>query len=190
MNQNFLFRLALILIAFYLFISLFPIVTESFFLLFGSLALFVILGNKVFGLIKSNKVFLFDIHGVYLKGDNQLEDFKEIPQTRKIVEKLRKGHKVSALTNMSPELFNLYNRKWELDKKFDKVFYSGKFGVKKPDPRFFKAVLNNLKAKPQNIVFVDDVKENVLAARRIGIKGIQFSNPQQLQNDFRRMGIA
>ena len=65
--------------------------------------------------------------------------------------------------------------KWSI---FERVFTSAAAGMRKPDLCFFKFVLNEIKAEPSSVVFVDDRSENVLAARSLGMNGIVFDNVQ------------
>jgi putative hydrolase of the HAD superfamily len=57
---------------------------------------------------------------------------------------------------------------------FDSAFYSCHIGAKKPDPAYFSAVLEQLRSEPERIVFIDDLAENVAAAREVGLQAIQF----------------
>jgi len=57
---------------------------------------------------------------------------------------------------------------------FDSAFYSCHIGAKKPDARYFSAVLEQLRTEPERILFIDDLAENVAAARRAGLQAIQF----------------
>lgn len=52
---------------------------------------------------------------------------------------------------------------------FEKVFYSYEMGMRKPQPEIYKAILNQYDLKPQNVLFVDDKKENTDAASQLGI---------------------
>ena len=64
---------------------------------------------------------------------------------------------------------------------FERVFTSAAAGMRKPDLCFFKFVLDEVKAEPSSVVFVDDRSENVLAARSLGINGIVFDDVQRVR---------
>ena len=64
---------------------------------------------------------------------------------------------------------------------FERVFTSADAGMRKPDLCFFKYVLEEIKAEPSSVVFVDDRPENVLAARSLGMNGIVFDNIQRVR---------
>ena len=53
---------------------------------------------------------------------------------------------------------------------FDGFFPSGEVGMCKPELRFFRHVLQEIKLKPKDVVFIDDNGENILAARSLGIR--------------------
>ena len=48
--------------------------------------------------------------------------------------------------------------------------------MRKPDPRFYRYVLEEINMDPEELVFVDDRTENVLAARSLGISSIMFDS--------------
>jgi len=54
---------------------------------------------------------------------------------------------------------------------------SAELGVKKPDPRIFQVALERAQATPAETVFVDDMEENVLAARSLGVQAVYFVDP-------------
>ena len=60
---------------------------------------------------------------------------------------------------------------WEAD-YFDKVFYSHEVLCRKPEYNIYKHVMEQLTCRADDIIFIDDLKENILAARAIGWYGI------------------
>lgn len=61
----------------------------------------------------------------------------------------------------------------------DGAFYSYQMGVAKPDPRFFQRILDDLGCDPRATLFVDDVLENVRAARTLRINGVLFDEDRE-----------
>lgn len=55
---------------------------------------------------------------------------------------------------------------------FDPVLISGEVGLRKPDPRIFRLLLDRLGLPAERVVFVDDVAPNVAAAAELGIHAI------------------
>ena len=56
----------------------------------------------------------------------------------------------------------------------DKIFVSYELGLLKPDKAIYQSVLAKLNAKPEEVIFIDDKRENVEAAKSLGINGIVF----------------
>jgi putative hydrolase of the HAD superfamily len=75
-----------------------------------------------------------------------------------------------------------------IENYFDTILISEWEGLKKPDPEIFKRALMQLNVSPQQSMFVGDHPENdVLAARRVGMKGIWKIDPhwKQVEADYR-----
>jgi HAD superfamily hydrolase (TIGR01509 family) len=58
--------------------------------------------------------------------------------------------------------------------RFERVVASCHLGARKPDVRFFHALLEALECAPHEVVFVDDREENVDAARAVGLPAHRF----------------
>ena len=76
-----------------------------------------------------------------------------------------------------------------LFKKDDRFIFSHRFRVAKPDPEMFRRALEVIGALPQNVVFIDDLIENVLAARAEGIRSFQFVDAVQLKRELIAEGL-
>lgn len=59
-----------------------------------------------------------------------------------------------------------------LEPLFDVVVISGEIGLRKPDPEIYHHTLDALGVRPEQTVFVDDLPQNVEAARELGLHGI------------------
>lgn len=57
---------------------------------------------------------------------------------------------------------------------FDRVYYSHRVGLRKPSPDIFKLLLDECQFNPSNTLFLDDVKENILAADSLFINTIHL----------------
>jgi HAD superfamily hydrolase (TIGR01509 family) len=63
-------------------------------------------------------------------------------------------------------------------------FYSFDFKMIKSNPLFFKTLLVELSDyNKAEMVLIDDSKSNIKSAEKNGIKGIQFTNIEQLEKD-------
>ncbi len=63
--------------------------------------------------------------------------------------------------------------------------------IRKPDPRFFKEYLdkNKIDLEKTRVIFIDDKRRNIRAAKQIGLEAIRFKNAKQLRQDLSKMGI-
>lgn len=70
-----------------------------------------------------------------------------------------------------------------IESEVDAVFGSADLAVAKPDPSVFAHVTDILGVAPHRCFFVDDLPDNVAAARRFGWDAIRFRSPQQLRDE-------
>lgn len=55
---------------------------------------------------------------------------------------------------------------------FESVTISAQVGLKKPNPAIYELALSTLGVTADKAIFVDDIAQNVLAAERVGFKGL------------------
>jgi len=60
---------------------------------------------------------------------------------------------------------------WETD-YFEKVFYSHEILCRKPERLIYKYVMQQIEGKASDIIFIDDVEENIIAANAAGWYGV------------------
>ncbi|WP_299527801.1 HAD family phosphatase [uncultured Lutibacter sp.] len=94
--------------------------------------------------------------------------------------KISKKYKIYALTNWSAEKWELAIELFPFFNNFDGIVVSGQEKTRKPNPEIYKILINRYKITPENAIFIDDNKENIIAAENIGLKGIHYKNPTQL----------
>lgn len=67
--------------------------------------------------------------------------------------------------------------------------WSFKYRQIKSDPNFFPELISDYELIPEEIVFVDDLQENLDAAASTGITCIKFENAEQLEADLSELGF-
>ncbi|MCH7568657.1 MAG: HAD family phosphatase [Nanoarchaeota archaeon] len=119
-----------------------------------------------------------------------LDAYKPKPDVQEFVKKLVKKYDTYLLTNFGDAFWDLFE-KWNLDKIFDRsrVFVSSDLKMAKPDSNIYLFVLDNLKAKPHETIFIDDNSENVVSAENLGIHGILYKNLSSLISSLERLGV-
>jgi putative hydrolase of the HAD superfamily len=63
---------------------------------------------------------------------------------------------------------------------FDHVIESAKIGLRKPDPRIYKMMVETLNADPKNCVYLDDLGVNLKPAREMGMTTIKVTSGAQV----------
>ena len=113
----------------------------------------------------------------YMNDNITLEEFKNIyvnnneffNDTIETIKKLKNlGYKVYLLSNLKEIDYEKFIKHFDVS-IFDEMFLSFKLDMLKPNDDIYQYVINKLNAKPENIYFFDDNKENVDGAIRNGI---------------------
>lgn len=92
---------------------------------------------------------------------------------------LRPTMKTALLSNAWTSLREALEAQWHIADAFDVIVISAEAGVAKPDPRIFQLALSELKVAPEDAIFLDDMQENIDAARIVGIHGVLFQSTEQ-----------
>ncbi len=74
------------------------------------------------------------------------------------------------------------------DGAVDSAYFSCDLGVVKPDPEFFRRILTDLGAAPDEVFFVDDTPANVEGGRTAGLRALHWRHEDGL--DRLRAGAA
>jgi HAD superfamily hydrolase (TIGR01509 family) len=107
-----------------------------------------------------------------------------IPGAETLLEQIRERYRVAFLSNSNEVHAEVIPRQFStLFRRDDRFIFSHRFRVAKPDPEIFRRALEVIGALPQNVVFLDDLLENVLAARTIGLHAFQFIDAQQVTRE-------
>ena len=107
-----------------------------------------------------------------------------------MLDRVRERYRVAFLSNSNEvhaeEIPRVYSGLFQKD---DRFIFSHRFRVAKPDPEIFRRALEVLGALPHHAVMVDDLLENVLAARGVGMRAFQFIDSQRLLAELSAEGL-
>ncbi len=103
-----------------------------------------------------------------------------------IIKRLKNDSRVVCGTNTFDPHYDYLSEHGYYD-IFDAVFASNKIGVSKPNPDFYRYILNDEGIKPEDALFVDDSEVNVSAAQKLQIKSILFTDSHSLSRHIRRL---
>ena len=68
-------------------------------------------------------------------------------------------------------------------------FTSFQIGAAKPDRRIYEYAIRTLRSSPEEIVFIDDLEENIRGAEQCGMRGIVYRSPEQVRLELRSIGV-
>ena len=89
-----------------------------------------------------------------------------------ILEELKKGYKLGLISNTDCFLVT-FPEKEDFFNLFDAKCFSFDTGFLKPDPRVFELIIKKLEVKPSEVLMIgDNLSDDVLAAKKIGMKAI------------------
>lgn len=92
---------------------------------------------------------------------------------------LRPRYKTAILSNSFVGAREKEQERYGMEDMCDLIVYSHEVGMKKPDRRIYELLCERLSLQPEEVVFLDDVEEAVMAAREVGIRAIQFKDNRQ-----------
>ncbi|MGK2856370.1 MAG: HAD family hydrolase [Thermoanaerobaculia bacterium] len=107
-----------------------------------------------------------------------------------LLERVRAQYRVAFLSNSNEVHAEYIPRHFSgLFQRSDRFVFSHIHGCAKPDRLIYDRALQILGAMPSQVVFVDDLVENVAAARDLGMVAYQFHASMQLTEELERDGI-
>lgn len=113
-----------------------------------------------------------------------------VPGMEEMLERVRANYRVAFLSNSNEVHAELIPRAFpSLFRDDDRFIFSYRFKVAKPDPEMFQRTVEVLGALPQQVVLVDDLVENVVAARAFGMHAYQFVSAERLESELVRDGL-
>lgn len=99
-----------------------------------------------------------------------------------------RGYNIYLLTNYPEWLFETHWKKgFTFVPYVDGKVVSGKVKLIKPDHAIYETIIKKYSLNPAESVFIDDVKENVQAAKETGLNAIQFTNINDVKNQLEKL---
>ncbi|MBT8296966.1 MAG: HAD family phosphatase [Maribacter sp.] len=115
-----------------------------------------------------------------------------ITETVAVLQQLKQSNtsKLYALTNWSAETFPVALERFGFLAHFEGIVVSGAEETRKPFHEIYSITLTRYNIDPEKAVFIDDNFDNILAAEKIGMKGIHFKSAAQLIDALRAYNIS
>ena len=106
-----------------------------------------------------------------------------------LFERLALSCRLALLSNTDPIHVAHMEATFPFVRHFPARVYSCHVGASKPAPVIYHHALREVDALPEEAMFVDDVRENVVAAAILGITAFHFTSADELLAEFSRMGL-
>ena len=106
--------------------------------------------------------------------------FEKEDSTEYLISLKEKGYKIYLLSDLSRESFP-YNSSMRFFDYIEGGIYSFEIGTLKPSDNNYERLLGDFGLVGDETIFIDDRKENVEAAGKFGIHGIQFTTLDEVK---------
>jgi putative hydrolase of the HAD superfamily len=116
-----------------------------------------------------------------------------------VVHKVRelqdRGLRLGLLTNNIKEFGEHWRATFPIDDLFEEVVDSSHVGMRKPDRDIYELMCERMGIAPNDALFVDDNRENVAAARALGMEAVHFGDDpwralREIDEVLDRRGVA
>ncbi|MCR1898321.1 HAD family phosphatase [Irregularibacter muris] len=107
-----------------------------------------------------------------------------------IMNKLReKKYNIYLLSNMNDKIFDIVHKKYKFLREVDGEVISAHVKLLKPQREIYQEIIQKYNLTPSQCIFIDDMKPNAQGAEKVGIRGIHFISPQQLEAELKELGV-
>ncbi len=115
--------------------------------------------------------------------------FWENPGMEKLLIRIKKHYPLYLISNTNALHYNHIKKNFKLLRHFKRKFPSHEVGARKPDLKIYRRVLKKIGLKPEETVFIDDMKSFIAGARKAGMHAIHFKGRPALLKALRNLGI-
>ncbi|HSP35442.1 MAG TPA: HAD family phosphatase [Thermoanaerobaculia bacterium] len=113
-----------------------------------------------------------------------------MPAIEDLLDRVRQKYRVAFLSNSNEVHAEVIPIEFAaLFRPDDRFIFSHRFKVAKPDLEIFQRAIETIGAKAGDVVFVDDLIENVLAARSTGMRAFQYIDTPSLTAQLEEEGL-
>ncbi len=96
-------------------------------------------------------------------------------------------YELAILSNAWSNAREAFVERFGLDELFDEMIISAEVGIAKPDLAIYHLAARRLEVEPQEILFIDDLRENIESAREVGFHAVHYRNDAQVVAEVRAL---
>lgn len=116
--------------------------------------------------------------------------FTPNPAVWALVKRLASSHRLVLLSNTNAMHYEYARRRYPVLRRFHQHVLSFKERVRKPDEKIYKAAIKACRARPEEILYIDDRHDLTEAARGMGFETFTFrNNVGALKKRMKELGI-
>ena len=116
--------------------------------------------------------------------------FTEKPEMIALAQSLNQNYKVFLLSNTNPWHAEYLRKNFPWTTRFDGFIASCEVRLLKPDPEIYRLALKKAGAAAEETFYIDDMSENVRAAKKLGMGVHLFSGHPALLADLRKKNLV
>lgn len=114
----------------------------------------------------------------------------EVPGASEVLDILKQDYSVVALSNTNRTHCDFLRQKYaKVLAKFGKVFFSHEILERKPNRRAYERVMSEFEVTNSEVVFLDDLSENIDGAKAVGIHTIHVKNHSAMVGGLEELGL-
>lgn len=99
------------------------------------------------------------------------------------------GYGVYLLSNYPRRIYSQSIHELAFVEHVDGAVFSFEVQATKPEQEIYEALLEKYQLQPTECVFVDDNRENIIAANQLGMATIHFHTKSQAEEELRSLGV-
>lgn len=115
--------------------------------------------------------------------------FRENQEMMDLLVELKKTHPLYLLSNTNENHYNYVQSNFNVERHFDELFLSYLVGSAKPDLHIYEETIARSGFDAEHCLFVDDLEDNIAAARKAGMQAILFKGCEDLKEHLRRFEV-
>jgi putative hydrolase of the HAD superfamily len=121
-----------------------------------------------------------------------LESWSHInPKTEALIRDIKtSGFKTAVLSNMVQDFLDRVKNTLPVFGLFDAAVFSCEVGALKPEEKIYRILLSQLDCEADELIFFDDLEENVLGAQALGIQAFLWKGPEEARKELEIFGLA
>lgn len=105
------------------------------------------------------------------------------------IRSLQGQYQTAIISNATDALRERLNHEYPIADAFDLIVVSAEEGIMKPNTIIYQRTLDRLGRSAEEAIFIDDGHENVVAARDLGMRSIQFNVGLDVALELAKLGV-